>query len=157
MPTTGSHVFAYESDSSAFKFLLNGNLIGTDSADYNSGSGQTWGIGYNGTGNGAELNGDIAEVLIYNRVLTAEESEQVGAYLETKYGLSTTYGPPIVLNYTPPDDGTVATTSDLVLTFNKPITIGTGDITIRDTDSPPAPMWSSSSPTPPKSRSPAQS
>ncbi|MCX6872723.1 MAG: Ig-like domain repeat protein [Verrucomicrobia bacterium] len=46
--------------------------------------------------------------------------------------------PPAVLTYTPPDGGTTAATSDLVLTFSKPIAIGTGDITIKNlTDSTP--------------------
>ena len=132
MPTTGSHVFAYESDSSAYKFLLNGNLIGTASADYNSGSGRGWTIGTNGSGNGAELNGDIAELILYDRVLTLAEADQVGTYLATKYGLTTIYGPPAILTYTPPDGGTTAATSDLVLTFNKAIAIGTGNITLKN-------------------------
>lgn len=85
MPSTGSHIFAYESSSAAYKFLLNGNLIGTASGNYNFGSGQTWGIGYNGINNGAILNGDIAEVILYNRALSAGEADQFGAYLATKY------------------------------------------------------------------------
>jgi hypothetical protein len=36
-------------------------------------------------------NGDIAEILIYNRPLTAEEEQEVGAYLGWKYDLATSY------------------------------------------------------------------
>ena len=37
--------------------------------------------------------GDIAEILIYDRALTTEEEELVGGYLTQKYDLSTTYPP----------------------------------------------------------------
>ena len=46
--------------------------------------------------------GDIAEILIYNRALTADEENQVGHYLATKYGLTTTYslnGQPATVTY----------------------------------------------------------
>ena len=36
--------------------------------------------------------GDIAELLIYDRALTSEEENQVGTYLGYKYGLATSYG-----------------------------------------------------------------
>ncbi len=47
------------------------------------------GIGYNGTAFGGNkyLDGDIAEVIAYNRVLTAQEISQLHAYLEQKYSL----------------------------------------------------------------------
>ncbi len=35
--------------------------------------------------------GDLAELIIYNRVLTDDEEQQVGAYLATRYGLTTQY------------------------------------------------------------------
>ena len=49
------------------------------------------------TGDTQPLDGDIAEVLIYNRLLTAVERNRVGAYLEKKYGLDTAYGPNLAL------------------------------------------------------------
>jgi hypothetical protein len=135
-PQTGSHVFSLESNSSKFEVLINGASIGTDSANYHSGAGSDWTIGDSAANNDQRLNGDVAEVILYNRVLSAGEADQVGAYLATKYGLTTIYGPPTVLSYTPPDGGTTAATSDLVLTFNKPIAIGTGNITLKNlTDS----------------------
>ena len=39
------------------------------------------------------LDGDIAELLIYNSILSASELNQVGYYLESKYGLDTPYVP----------------------------------------------------------------
>lgn len=41
----------------------------------------------------SSLTGDVAEVLVYNRKLTAAETNAVGSYLETKYGLKTSYVP----------------------------------------------------------------
>ncbi len=37
------------------------------------------------------LDGDLMEVLIYDRALSDEEENEVGCYLETKYGLDTPY------------------------------------------------------------------
>ena len=97
-PTTGSHIFALESSSSAFKVLIDGASIGTDAADYNSGSGQNWTIG-NRVGNGQQLRGDIAELILFNRILTPLEADKVGGYLMQKYGMTTAY-PPLNLTVT---------------------------------------------------------
>ncbi len=37
--------------------------------------------------------GDIAEILVYDRVLPPEQVNEAGSYLETKYGLDTAYNP----------------------------------------------------------------
>ncbi len=95
MPHTGSHIFAYECSPAAYNFLLNGSLIGTTSGDYNSSVGTNWVVGNNAANNGAQLKGDIAELIIYNRVLTTQEANQVGSYLANKYGLTTAYPPAI--------------------------------------------------------------
>ncbi len=42
-------------------------------------------------GAGRTWDGDLAELIIYNRVLTDEEEQQVGAYLATRYRLTTQY------------------------------------------------------------------
>ena len=42
---------------------------------------------------GRSWTGDMAEVLIYNRVLTTEEERLVGSYLADKWGLTTAYPP----------------------------------------------------------------
>ena len=53
--------------------------------------------------------GDIAEILIYDRALTTNEENQVGYYLGTKYGLTTTYTPapptPTITGFTGPVAG----------------------------------------------------
>jgi autotransporter-associated beta strand protein len=50
--------------------------------------------------------GDIAEILVYNRPLTANEEAAVGSYLATKYGLTTNYPPSATF---PPPNNLVAT------------------------------------------------
>ena len=44
-----------------------------------------------GGGSLTYLTGDIAELILYDRVLTAGELNTVGYYLEDKYGLDTAY------------------------------------------------------------------
>jgi len=39
------------------------------------------------------LNGDIAELLVYNEVLTIDEINEVGFYLGDKYSISNTFVP----------------------------------------------------------------
>lgn len=89
-PTTGSHVYALESSRSTYRVLIDGTEAGYDSADYHSGSGQNWTIGNRAT-NGQQLRGDIAEVIIYNHILTSDEANVVGKYLADKYGVATAY------------------------------------------------------------------
>ena len=63
--------------------------------------------------------GDIAEFIIYNRVLTSAEKEMVGYYLEVKYGLDTLYDGSLPVGIAAPDDGSTVvreknTTSDVI-------------------------------------------
>jgi autotransporter-associated beta strand protein len=89
-PQTGSHVFAMESSSSLYRFVIDGTQIGSAGGNYHSGSGSNWTLG-DRPGNGQQLNGDIPELILYNRVLTTEEADMVGAYLTVKYGLVNIY------------------------------------------------------------------
>jgi methionine-rich copper-binding protein CopC len=83
--------------------------------------------------NGRSWEGDIAEVLVYNRALSAVEVEQIGSYLTAKYGLTTAYAAPVISTYSPADDATgVAPDADLEATFSEPIAKGTGNITIKN-------------------------
>jgi autotransporter-associated beta strand protein len=86
-PQSGSHVFAMESSSSIYRFVIDGTEIGTTGGDYNNGSGRSWTIG-DRPGNGQQLNGDIAEMILYDRVLSTEEAAQVTTYLQDKYGMA---------------------------------------------------------------------
>ncbi len=72
-------------------FWRNGTLLtsgnqGSGDANYMIGQ-----LQLNGYGGGEISNADIAEVLIFNRVLTASELNSVGGYLASKYGLTTSY------------------------------------------------------------------
>lgn len=49
-------------------------------------------------GNTASFNGDVAELIIYNRLLTPPEREMVGSYLANKYKLPSIGVPPIPSN-----------------------------------------------------------
>ena len=89
-PTSGTHIFAFESNSSVYRMVVDGTSLGNRLAQYNSGSGKDWIIGSNGSNNGAEFNGDIAELVFFNTALTAEQMNNVGGYLATKYGLTGT-------------------------------------------------------------------
>jgi hypothetical protein len=51
----------------------------------------------NRPGGGQALNGDIAEFILFNRVLNPAEANQVGAYLSSKYGLETAYYAPALI------------------------------------------------------------
>ena len=90
MPNSGSHLFAITSSASAWEMSINGVSQGVAGANYNAGGVLAIGDGANSRG----LNGDIAEVIIYSRVLTVEETNAVGYYLESKYGISSTYENP---------------------------------------------------------------
>ena len=90
-PQSGSHVFAMESTSGLYRFLSDGAVIGSNNGgNYHSGSGQSWIVG-DRPGHGQQLNGDVPEFLLYNRILTADEANAVGAYLAAKYAVTTTY------------------------------------------------------------------
>jgi methionine-rich copper-binding protein CopC len=79
---------------------------------------------------------DVSEVLVYHRVLTPVELNQVGFYLAQKYGVSATYvdpGPPVISSLNPADNATgVAVGANLVATFSENVTIGTGNITVKN-------------------------
>ena len=92
VPTSGSHIFAFVSNSSEYLALVDGfSANGNLGANYHSGSGKDWTIGSNGSGNGADFNGDIAELVFFNTALTAEETNNVGGYLAEKYGVTSSY------------------------------------------------------------------
>lgn len=65
--------------------------------------------------------GDVAELIIYNRVLTDAEQNEVGVYLETKYGLDTAYAAVDPQVHTPdPSNGSQNVALDAVLSWQGP-------------------------------------
>ena len=155
MPHSGSHIFAYDSSSSAYNFALDGTQIGTTSGNYSSGSGRSWQIGSNACNNGAQLNGDIAEVIIFNRVLSTEEASLVGTYLTDKFDLNTAYATAKILTFGVPgisgviDGGAISLTlppgSDLS-TFSPTFTLSSGTCN-QTSGSPPSPTFAVNNPT----------
>jgi hypothetical protein len=94
-PATGAHVYSLASSATQYGFVINGNpnpALST-TGDYNSGAGANWTIGDSAANNDQRFNGDIAEMIVFNRVLTPLEAQQVGGYLAQKYGLNTNYPP----------------------------------------------------------------
>ena len=62
--------------------------------------------------------GDIAEVILFNRVLSQEENNRVGYYLAEKYELETGYVfPPVVMN-PDPENGTLNISPDALLKWD---------------------------------------
>ncbi len=64
--------------------------------------------------------GDLAELLIYNRVLTAEEIRNIGGYLTAKYGLTTSYESWTPVTQTAPADGAMDVPLNVLLEWTPP-------------------------------------
>ncbi|MDZ7616893.1 MAG: hypothetical protein U1E05_07815 [Patescibacteria group bacterium] len=100
---TTPHVFegAYDPDSGAYGGTLNlldGSPRGAElflTQTYtNPNTGPLYiGRRYNPSGSQGYVNGDIAEILVYNTNLSESEREAVGYYLQTKYGIPGSYVP----------------------------------------------------------------
>ena len=98
MPNSGSQLFAISSSATAWEMSINGVSQGVVGANYNAGGALV--IGNGSTGGG--LNGDIAEVILYNRILDSNELLAVGGYLTAKYDLTTTYPTGLTVGLTSP-------------------------------------------------------
>ncbi|MCX5653612.1 MAG: autotransporter-associated beta strand repeat-containing protein [Planctomycetota bacterium] len=102
-PTTGAHIFVLESNTDLFRMLIDGTNLGDLGADWHNGEGQNWTVGDRPSG-GQALRGDIAELLLFNDKLTADEMNNVGGYLAAKYEIASGYtgsiGGTIDLQYT---------------------------------------------------------
>jgi hypothetical protein len=88
MPTNGTIMCTVKSSSGNWEMRTNGVSAGVvSSGSYSSGGIHT----IAGGATGGALQGDIAEVLIYNHILNSSEESAVGGYLARKYGLNTAY------------------------------------------------------------------
>ena len=69
--------------------------VGGTIADGGTLNNNNWDLNRIGGGGGCcgNWNGTIAEILLFDRALTAQEQNDVGYYLENKYGIATTYVP----------------------------------------------------------------
>jgi hypothetical protein len=121
MPDSGSQLFAISSSATAWEMWINGTNQGVAGGAYSAGGAQVVGSG----SHGGTLDGDIAEIIEFNRALDATELNQIGSYLANKYGLTTAY-PPI---------GPTTPTATLTIT-----PAGSGNVTISGTVSPVRPL-----------------
>jgi len=70
-------------------FRVDGVQVGTQSANFYKSTADASQLGTNATSS-YQLNGDMAEIIQYNRALSTTEIEQVEAYLASKYGIGST-------------------------------------------------------------------
>ncbi|NQU25793.1 MAG: hypothetical protein HQ567_31275, partial [Candidatus Nealsonbacteria bacterium] len=92
-PDTQNSIVVMDSDSSVYRILIDGAEVYNEPASYSNGSGQIWTIGNRSRDNsaGQAFNGDIAEFMLFDNVLSPNDANNVGGYLADKYGLATTY------------------------------------------------------------------
>ncbi len=111
------HIFEILSTAEGF---LDGAGVGT-AANSSTETPVALNIGSYNRGEKDFLSGDLAELIIFNRVLTTGERNEVGAYLETKYALTTDYAGVNPQVHTPiPSDGSQNIPLDAVLSFQSP-------------------------------------
>ena len=81
------HYFTAVYNGASSSLRLDGSQIASGDAGSSGWSGQSWHIGEQGSGGGAPWDGDIAEVLVYNSVLSTTDRAAVESYLLTKWGV----------------------------------------------------------------------
>lgn len=89
MPSSGQYVYTIESTGSFWQMYQDNVPRGSVSALYSPGNDYRVSGAY-GAGD-KFLNGDIAELIVYDRALSAEKRSKVGAYLREKYRVNTTH------------------------------------------------------------------
>ena len=93
----GDSVIAWSSAAVNNNFFIGTAIQNGGGKAYSNGSGGTGSLGtfiesntfdlIGGYGFGYELDGDVAEIIAYNRAVTSTERQQVEAYLNTKYAI----------------------------------------------------------------------
>jgi hypothetical protein len=89
MPTTGNYVYTLESTGNFWQLYQNNAALGSVAAAYNPGNDYRVSGGFGVADK--FLNGDIGEVLVYNRALSAEKQADIGAYLNAKYRIASRF------------------------------------------------------------------
>ena len=72
------------------EWVIEGNLAGTGtpSSSLNGALTATWNVGQDSGASGIRLSGDVAELIIFSRALTATERDTVRDYLKLKWGIA---------------------------------------------------------------------
>jgi hypothetical protein len=90
---SGSHIFEIGSGAN-YDWFEGGVLDGTSSAGtFHTGANHRIGNAFANPGIGKAYEGFVAEILIYDRLLSYYERQDVGDYLAVKYGIATMYLP----------------------------------------------------------------
>jgi hypothetical protein len=76
--------FTYNTTSTTVSGYLNGSFIGNNTGSSNIPSSSGGNIGVYG---GQYYNGQIGEIIMFNKILTASEISNVHSYLQTKWGI----------------------------------------------------------------------
>lgn len=93
-----------------------------------AGSQQTYGdfwVGSASASLGRYWNGSVAEIIVYDGVLTAEGINRVGWYLQNKYNLPTNFPSPLptVTSYTATGPGSITSGKGVLSTASAPVTL----------------------------------
>ena len=87
-PSTGTHIKEVTMDASTgWNLYADGALKGT--SNYNWGLGTNFELGANTSHGSSSFTGYIAEALVFNKSLTANERKGIKGYLQAKYGIGT--------------------------------------------------------------------
>jgi hypothetical protein len=109
VPLTNFNIYNVSSQANDWKARLNGLLISSTAANAVGDRGSNIDVYLGGYGyqNGG-FAGDIAEIIVYNQVLTQAQRDTVNTYLGIKYGLYTVPPAPTHLSATPLSPGQVS-------------------------------------------------
>jgi len=91
-PDDAFHVYTIITDDD-LRLDLDGFPLASAGSTFDNPTGTAYTIGGNVNVNARHYLGDIAEIIIFNRVLSPSEINSVGIYLESKYNIDTAYVP----------------------------------------------------------------
>ncbi|MEM7392514.1 MAG: DUF2341 domain-containing protein, partial [Verrucomicrobiota bacterium] len=115
MPSSNAHIFEIESSAAHWEFFLDGQSVATAAPQFDAGAGFENILGGRVEDGQQRLNGAIAEVLIYDRVLSRTERQRIGLHLQQKYGISGSYLSPDVPTVDNANGATAITTDTALL------------------------------------------
>jgi hypothetical protein len=130
MPDSGSHIFAISSSATAWEMWIDGTGQGAAGGAYSAGGTHVIGSG----SNGGTLDGDIAEIIEFNRALNPTEMADMNAFLTTKYFVGSTPSTTTLAanaNTTPSAYGDLLS-FDVTVSGGEGLDIPTGSVFLKD-------------------------